>query len=127
MIKRITTILIVSITVIALSASCTVERKIVGDYDTSKRSVIYERSHDFYFFWEMVQTRNAEDFVTIKNYEKVTKRTPFDVVMYYGTLGLLSPYTVEFRVMKDSEEAKDRPYKRKVKEVEDSEPEVTLP
>lgn len=102
--------------VLTLAAySCTVEKTVVGNFNPEEKSVIYKKSHDFYFLWELVEGRRAEDYVTIKNYQKISKRSPFDAIWYVGSLGIVSPYTVVFRVNRDSEEAKNRPYKPKKK------------
>lgn len=100
--KTVPKVVLLFLSLFLLITSCTVSKEVVGDFNPEKRSVVYKKSHDFYFFWEMVKTRSAEDYVTIKDYQKVTKRTPFDVVLYYGTLGIFSPYTVIFYVEKET-------------------------
>lgn len=81
-------------------ASCKVSRSYVGVYDSEQPSKVQCKDKDVYLFWDMVQLQSTEKICKVKNYEKVVKRNLFDNVVYYGTLGIFSFYTVKIKVNK---------------------------
>ena len=84
--------------------SCTVQKELVGNYNnTNGKSMVYEKGKDIYLFWNQVQIRDVEEDLKIVDYEKITKRNLFDNVVYYGTFGIVSFYSVKIKVKKTSE------------------------
>jgi len=87
-----------------LLSSCTVQKELVGNYNnTNGKSMVYEKGKDIYLFWNQVQIRDVEEDLKIVDYEKITKRNLFDNVVYYGTFGIVSFYSVKIKVKKTSE------------------------
>lgn len=90
--------LLIPFLAIFLTTSCLVERVQVGSYDASKKSTILTKSKDIYLFWGIVPLRRTEKRIKVKDYEKTVRRSVFDTVVFYGTAGIFSFYTVTIRV-----------------------------
>jgi len=81
-----------------------VERVQVGNYNQQEgRAKVYEKSKDIYLFWDRVPMRKTEKNLNLTDYEKIVKRNFFDAVVYYGTLGIFSFYTVEIKTKPSKE------------------------
>ena len=88
----------IALTLFFLITSCVVDRQQVGQYNQQDgRAKTVEKSKDIYLFWNMVPMRKTENYTGLKDYEKIVKRNAFDAIIYYGTLGIFSFYTVEIK------------------------------
>jgi len=86
-----------------LLTSCAVQKEQFGNYvNIEGTSRVYEKGKDVYLFWNQVQIQDIEKDLDIENYEKITKRTFFDNLIYYGTFGVVSYYSVKIKI-KDSD------------------------
>jgi len=82
-----------------LLSSCAVQKEYFGTYDkTESNTTIYKKEKDFYLFWDRIQVREALKTLELENYEKITKRSFLDGVIFYGTAGIFSFYTVKVKV-----------------------------
>lgn len=82
-----------------LISSCTINREQVGNYNNIKgNTTTYLKGKNIYLFWDQVQLQGIEKKLTIKNYEKIVKRNFFDSVVYFGTFGVFSFYTVKIKI-----------------------------
>jgi hypothetical protein len=88
------------ILIILLSTvSCTISRTAVGNYSNIDcKSKVYKKDKDRYLFWNLVTLREIEKTIKIADYEKVVRRNTFDTVVFFGTAGIMSFYTVTIRV-----------------------------
>ncbi len=94
---RLVAILFISLFI--LTTSCVTTRVQVGDYENIKcKSTVYKKDKDFYLFWNKKPIRRLEDKVTVKDYEKVSRRGFFDTIIYYGTLGTFCFYDVKIKI-----------------------------
>jgi hypothetical protein len=90
---------------IVFTSSCTISRKQVGNYNNIDcKSKVYAKDKDRYLFWNMVTLREIEKTLKIEDYEKVVRRNTFDTVVFFGTAGIMSFYTVTIRVKDCGEE-----------------------
>lgn len=90
--------------VLVIASSCSVKRVQVGDYENIDcKPVVLKQDKDFLLFWNLVPVRKTEKGIKVKNYEKVSKRRFFDNVVFFGTAGIFSFYTVKIYI-KDCEE-----------------------
>lgn len=88
--------------------SCKVQKEQVGNYsDETGKTIVYEKGKDIYLFWDQITLNKVEDHIEIKNYEKIIKRNIFDNIIYYGTFGVFSFYSVKIKVKE--EKAQDKP------------------
>jgi hypothetical protein len=70
-----------------------------GDFDNSVlKTSLYKKEKDIYLFWEQVRLRSTEKLLDVKEYELIKRRTFFDAVIFYGTAGIFSFYTISIRV-----------------------------
>lgn len=83
--------------------SCKVSQTNIGAFNPEQPSKVQCKSKDIYLFWDLVQLQSTEEKCKVVNYEKVVKRNLFDNVVYYGTLGIFSFYTVKIKVNKPVE------------------------
>jgi len=91
--------IISTLILLVLLSSCTVQKEVVGNYNNiNGKSRVYEKGKDVYLFWNQVQIQDVEDDLKIVDYEKVTKRTFFDNLIYYGTFGVVSYYSVKIKI-----------------------------
>jgi hypothetical protein len=80
-----------------------------GDFDNSVlKTSLYKKEKDIYLFWDQVRLRSTEKHLDVREYELIKRRTFFDAVIFYGTAGIFSFYTISIRVPK-SDEATVRP------------------
>ena len=80
-------------------SSCAVQKEQVGNYAQQEgRATVYEEGKDVYLFWNQIQIQDVEKGIELKNYEKIVKRNFFDRLLFYGTLGIVSHYTVKIKV-----------------------------
>lgn len=87
--------------------SCSAQKEQIGNYENLKgKTITYEKGKNIYLFWDQVQLQNIEKDIKIKDYEKTTRRNVFDNVIYYGTFGMVSFYTV---TIKTKEEKGNKP------------------
>ncbi|ALO16846.1 hypothetical protein L21SP5_03232 [Salinivirga cyanobacteriivorans] len=92
-------ILLTSFLLIFIMLSCTVNREVHGDFDSSKqKSKTVLEGKDLYLFWNQLQVHNIENEVDVENYEKIVRRRFFDAAIYVGSLGIFSFYSVEIKV-----------------------------
>ena len=98
-------ILIFTFFSLMIVSSCTVSKEQVGNYNDMEGTIIvYEKNKDFYLFWDLIPVKRIEKNLTITDYEIVLKRTFFDAVIYGGTLGFFSYYTVIIKTKESKEE-----------------------
>ena len=84
---------------IFLATACSVQKTSVGNYNEIQcDEKLLTKEKDVALFWELLPMRRVEDFITVKNYEKISKRNFFDTVVYYGTIGIFSFHTVKIYV-----------------------------
>lgn len=103
--KRTITIILAIITL--LSTSCAVSTVQVGNYsEIDCKPKVLTKEKEIYLFWEMLPVRTMDKKLKLDNYEKNTRRTFFDTVIYYGTIGIFSFHTVRIKV-KDCDQQQD--------------------
>ncbi|HCY00875.1 MAG TPA: hypothetical protein DG754_12120 [Bacteroidales bacterium] len=103
--KRTITIILAIITL--LSTSCAVSTVQVGNYtEIDCKPKVLSKEKEIYLFWEMLPVRTMDKKLKLDNYERSTRRTFFDSVIYYGTIGIFSFHTVRIKV-KDCEQEQD--------------------
>lgn len=84
--------------VLCFFTSCVVQKEQVGNYNNQEgKSIVHEKGKDFYLFWENISVRKVEDKIEVEDYEKIVRRSFFDNVVFYGTIGIFSFYTVEIK------------------------------
>lgn len=87
-----------------IASSCVTQRMQTGDFDNAVlKTSLYKKEKDIYLFWDQVRLRSTEKNLDVKAYEMIKRRTFFDAVIYYGTAGIFSFYTVSIRVPKSDE------------------------
>ncbi|MGE4288361.1 MAG: hypothetical protein AB7E36_06715 [Salinivirgaceae bacterium] len=87
-----------------IAASCVTQRVQIGDFDNSLlKTSLYKKEKDIYLFWDQVKLRSTEKYLDVKAYELVKRRTFFDAIIFYGTAGIFSFYTLSIRVPKPDE------------------------
>jgi hypothetical protein len=92
-------ILFISLIGLFLIVSCTVSREQFGTYDDSKyKTTTYKEGRELYLFWNQLPIKRLDKRIKHKNYEKITKRKPFDAMVFYGTLGIFSFYSVKINI-----------------------------
>jgi hypothetical protein len=92
-------IILSAFTLIIFLSSCAVQKEQLGNYSTSEgKTTVYEKGKDMCLFWNQVQIQDVEKNLKIKNYEKITKRTFFDNLIFYGTFGVVSYYSVKIKI-----------------------------
>ncbi len=97
--KRITTIISI---LIILTSSCVVSKNNVGKFNPSECTQIEKiKDKNFYLFWNKVTINNIEKKIPYKSYEITKKRNAFDGIVFYGTLGICSFYTMQVEACKD--------------------------
>lgn len=103
--KRTITIILAIITL--LSTSCAVSTVQVGNYnEIDCKPKVLTKEKEIHLFWEMLPVRTMDKKLKLDNYEKDTRRTFFDTVIYYGTIGIFSFHTVKIKV-KDCDQEQD--------------------
>ncbi len=84
---------------ILIMLSCTVSRQQTGQYNQiDAKPVMLSKSKNVYLLWDAIPVRQAEKYVTVPDYEIIKRRNAFDAVITYGTLGLVSFYTVKIMI-----------------------------
>lgn len=84
--------------VLLLSTSCVVSKQQVGNYGTEKcKNSQTVKGKDFYLFWDQIPVSKVADNIETKNYEIVVKRNAFDALIFYGSIGIFSFYTVQVK------------------------------
>ena len=92
-------ILLLSIIGLFLIGSCTVSKEQFGTYDDSKyKTITYKEGRELYLFWNQLPIKKLDKRIKHENYEKITKRKPFDAIVFYGTIGIFSFYTVKINI-----------------------------
>lgn len=85
-----------------------VSKEQVGNYNSIEGNPeVYSKSKDIYLFWDVVPLRRTDKKIKLTDYEKVVKRNFFDNVIYYGTVGIFSFYTVKIKIKKPPEKAEE--------------------
>lgn len=88
--------LLIILSIIILTSACAVKRVQVGNYDKKEgKAIVIAEGKDFYLFWDQIPLKRIEKKIDVKDYEKVSRRRFFDVITYYGTLGIFSFHTVK--------------------------------
>jgi hypothetical protein len=92
-------ILILSLAGLFLIGSCTVSKEQFGTYDDSKyKTITYKEGRELYLFWNQLPIKRLDKRIKHENYEKITKRKPFDAIVFYGTIGIFSFYSVKINI-----------------------------
>ncbi|PKP43608.1 MAG: hypothetical protein CVT95_12035, partial [Bacteroidetes bacterium HGW-Bacteroidetes-12] len=92
-------IVFVLLFVLLFGSSCSVKKVQVGNYQNIDcKKVVYKEDKDMLLFWNLVHVKKTEKGIKVKDYEKVSRRRFFDNVVFYGTAGILSFYTVKIYV-----------------------------
>lgn len=95
-----------------ISTSCAVSTVQVGNYaDLDCKTQVIAKDKDIALFWELVPIRTVGKDLKLENYEKTTRRTFIDAVIYYGTMGIFSFKTAKIKV-KECEENEGKPKRR---------------
>jgi len=90
---------LISILSFLLIASCTVSREQFGSFDDSKyKTTTYKEGRELYLFWNQLPIKKLDKKIKHNDYEKITKRKPFDAIVFYGTIGIFSFYTVKINI-----------------------------
>ncbi len=98
-------IIIITLLSLLITFSCTVSKEQVGNYNEMKgNATVYQKSKNFYLFWDLVPVQKIEKDLTITDYEIIIKRNFFDSVIYYGTIGIFSFYDVKIKIKESEEE-----------------------
>lgn len=66
-------------------------------------ATVYRKDKNFYLFWNLIPVKKIEKDLKLADYEIVVKRNFFDTIIFYGTIGIFSFYTVKIKI-KESEE-----------------------
>lgn len=91
-------VIIITLLLLLTSTSCVVSKQQVGNYDTEKcKNSQTVKGKDFYLFWNQLPVTKVADNVDAKNYEIVVKRNAFDAIIFYGSIGVFSFYTVKIK------------------------------
>ena len=92
-------IFILSVLSVIFIGSCTVSKTQYGNYDDSNyKTTTYKKGRELYLFWNQLPIKKLDKRIKVKDYEKITKRRPFDAIVYYGTIGIFSFYSVEIKI-----------------------------
>lgn len=84
-----------------LLGSCTVSKEQVGNYNFLDGSTkTYSKEKEIYLFWDKVPLQTIEKDTLIEDYEIIKRRSFFDVIAFYGTVGIFSSYNVTIKVKK---------------------------
>ncbi|MDD2278377.1 MAG: hypothetical protein PHD06_04315 [Bacteroidales bacterium] len=93
------TITIILAIIVLISTSCAVTTVQTGNYsEMDCKPRVLTKEKEIHLFWDMVPIRTMSKKLKLENYEKSTRRTFFDTVIYYGTLGFFSFHTVKIKV-----------------------------
>lgn len=96
------------------STSCAVSTVQQGNYaDMDCDTKVVAKDKEIALFWELVPIRTVGKDLKLENFEKTTRRTFIDAVIYYGTMGIFSFKTAKIKV-KECDENEGRPKKRDV-------------
>lgn len=96
--------IIVLVLVLLVNASCMVQEQQFGNYENQEgEEVVYDKGKDIYLFWDQVPLQKVDKNMQTPDYEKVVKRNVFDAFVTFGTMGIVSYYTVKIKT-KESEE-----------------------
>ena len=88
--------------------SCTIQKEQMGNYNEQPgKEIVYEKGKDIYLFWDQVQLQKVEKNLKTKDYEKIVKRNVFDGIITYGTMGIISFYTVKIKVKETTKKDTD--------------------
>jgi hypothetical protein len=97
-------IILLFIILLLSNTSCKVTKEQVGNYSTTDcKPKLFREGKDIYLFWEMVPLRRTEKKINLNNYEKEVSRDFFDTVIFYGTAGIFSFYSVKINIKDCSE------------------------
>lgn len=78
--------------------SCLVSKEQFGNYNESDcPTKIVAKGKDIYIFWDKVHIREEKPDTIPVNYEKIVRRNIFDAVVFVGTAGIFSFYTVKIK------------------------------
>lgn len=84
--------------------SCSVQKEQYGNYANQPgKEIVNIKGKDIYLFWDQIQLQNVEKNVDTKDYEKVVKRNAFDGIITFGTMGIVSFYTVKIKIKQTKE------------------------
>lgn len=94
-------LVIVALLLFMSGYSCVVSKQQVGNYDSKKcKSNQTIKGKDFYLFWDQLTVNRTADDIALKNYEIIVKRNAFDAIIFYGSIGIVSFYTVKINTCK---------------------------
>lgn len=101
-------IIAVLILVLLATSSCVVKKQQVGNYENQQgKEVVYDKGKDIYLFWDQVQLQKVDKNVNATDYEKVVKRNVFDALITYGTMGIVSYYSVKITIKESEQKEKE--------------------
>ncbi|MFN2127164.1 MAG: hypothetical protein ACK2TU_04830 [Anaerolineales bacterium] len=82
-----------------ITSSCTVSREQFGNYNEMEgNATVYRQDKNFYLFWNLIPVKKIEKELELADYEIVVKRNFFDTIIFYGTIGIFSFYTVKIKI-----------------------------
>lgn len=111
MMKRLTPLFF---SIALLLSSCAMKvTQTEGYSDLNCTPKVLPKEKEISLFWELVPVRTPEKKLQIQHFEKKSKRTIFDTVIYYGSIGIFSFHTVTYEVKDDCEEVKRRNSERR--------------
>lgn len=92
-------LLFLSLLILIIASSCSVKHVPVGNYENIDcKPIVLKEDKDLLLFWDLVTVRRTEKGIKVKDYEKVSRRKFFDNVVFYGTAGIFSFYSVKIYV-----------------------------
>lgn len=101
-------IITIPLLILLLTASCVVQKQQFGDYESQEgKEKIYEKGKDIYLFWDQVPLQRVDKDIDEENYEKVVKRNVFDAFITYGTIGIVSYYSVKIKIKEQDQNGKE--------------------
>jgi hypothetical protein len=76
-----------------------VSREQFGNYNEMEgNATVYRQDKNFYLFWNLIPVKKIEKELELADYEIVVKRNFFDTIIFYGTIGIFSFYTVKIKI-----------------------------
>ena len=91
-------IIVALVFILLASSSCMVQKQQFGNYNNQQgKEVVYDKGKDIYLFWDQVPLQQVDKNMQTPDYEKVVKRNVFDAFVTFGTIGIVSYYTVKIK------------------------------
>ncbi|MCB2196415.1 MAG: hypothetical protein KQH79_11195 [Bacteroidetes bacterium] len=100
--------LVVLLLILLATTSCVVKKQQYGNYENQiGKEVVYDKGKEIYLFWDQVPLQKLDKDLDMQNYEKVVKRNVFDTFITYGTIGIVSYYSVKINVKEQEQSDKE--------------------